>query len=214
MNRPNIKPHIKAFTLLELLVSAAILGIVMFVMLAAVDTSMRLWKTTQDKINVDREARTAFSLIADDLKNMINPPAPIPQPIFQNPDNTGKFMEFLVLKPTEYQSEGDENRGDVCYVRYRFQGNKILRAFADSKPTFDALKNNQFPASDAVEEVLAVNIRSVAVGTQGPGGVANTLPQRSLYYSIEATEPASFGPNPPPVKNRQYFTATASIPAQ
>jgi prepilin-type N-terminal cleavage/methylation domain-containing protein len=207
----------QGFTILELLVSAAILGIVMFVMLAAMDTGMRLWKTTQDKIVIDREARSAFSLIAEDLKSMFNPPLPVPAPVFQNPaGGDGKFMEFLVLKSPGYQSQNSSasagNVGDVCYVRYSFRNNQILRAFADSKPTFDALQNNQFPVGDAIEEVLAINIRSVAVGTHGPNGAANTLPIQTIYYSIEASDPASLGPNAPPDRNRKFFTATASIP--
>lgn len=204
------------FTLLEVLVSSAILGIIMFVMLASVDTGMRLWRTSQQKITVDREARTAFSMIADDLKTIITLPAPMPQAVFQSPGGDGKFMEFLVLKPTDYQDQTTEgNSGDVCYVRYRYADNKIWRAFADSKATFEALRRSppRFPqGSELVEELLAVNIRNVYLGRQGRDGVNATLPTRTIYYSIEATEPEAIGPNRPPAKNRQYFTATASIP--
>jgi len=208
-----------AFSILEVLVSSAILGIVMVVMLAAVDTGMRLWRTSEKKIIVDREARTAFTMISEDLRNIVVLPAPMPQAVFQPPDGSGKFLEFLVLKPIDYQDQttaANVNTGDVCYVRYRFSDNKILRAFSDSKPTFEGLSFNppRFPqGNDLVEEVLAVNIRNVWLGTQGPDGVSGTQPTRSIYYSIESTEPEAIGPNAPPAKNRQYFTATASIPA-
>jgi prepilin-type N-terminal cleavage/methylation domain-containing protein len=211
----------RAFTLVEVLVSSAILGIVMLVMLASVDTGMRLWKNSQEKINVDREARTALSLISEDLKNIVNPPAPMPQPVFQNPAGpSGTFMEFLTSKPSGYQSQNATapgNIGDVCYVRYSFRNNQILRAYADSRPTFTALNSPtpSFPTgADVVEEVLAINIGNVWVGTQGPGGTANSTPPRSLYYFIEAREATSFGQNAPPSRNTKYFTATAAIPAQ
>lgn len=210
-----------AFTLLELLVSSAILGLVMFIMLAAVDTGMRLWKTAEDKIQVDREARTALSQITQDLQNIINPPTPAPQPIFQDPDADGKFMEFLVLKPQDYQNQTDtaaNNVGDVCYVRYRLENNKIYRAFADSGPTFEALQSNRFPSGeDVVEEILAINVRTVEVVTQGIYGEyqQSFSPQtRSLFCYIQTNEPSSFSPNAPPPRRVQHFTATASIPAQ
>jgi hypothetical protein len=190
-------------------------------MLAAIDTGMRLWKTSQDKINVDREARSAFSIISEDLDNIVNPPAPMPQPIFQNPAGSdGKFMEFLVSKPPTYQTQNAAapgNIGDVCYVRYRLRNNQILRAYADSLPTFKALNSGtpKFPSgADIVEEVLAVNIGNVWIGTHGPGGNFNTTPTRSLYLSIEAKDAWSFSPNPPPSRNTQYFTATVDIPAE
>jgi hypothetical protein len=217
---PCFKQHSShsAFTILELLVSSAILGIVMFVMLAAVDTGMRLWKTTQDRITVDREARAAFSIIAEDLKNMVNPLEPLPQPVFRDPSGgDGVFMEFLVRKPLDYQTQNSTaqsaNFGDVCYVRYSFRNGRVYRAFADSEPTFNALRNEQYPGN-APEELLAMNILRVNVGAQGPDGKLGTLPMRSLFYSIEAVEAASLGPGSPPAKNRQYFTSTAKIPVQ
>lgn len=210
-----------AFTLLELLVSSAILGLVMFVMLAAVDTGMRLWKTAEDKIKVDREARTALSQISQDLQSMINPALPTPQPVFQMPDDAdGKFMEFLVLKPREYQdqTEAAKNVGDVCYVRYRLENNKIYRAFADSEPTFEALRNNRFPGGDdVIEEILAINVRTVELKTQDKDGGHQTTftPEtRSLFCYVQTNEPSSFGPNPAPARKVQHFTVTASIPAQ
>lgn len=215
-SRKNRNPP-KAFTVLEVLVSSAILGIVMLVMLAAVDTGMRLWKSSQDKINVDREARTPFSVIAEDLKTMVNPPSG-PAPVFQTPPaGGGIFMEFLVRKPRDYQSQNSTtapgNIGDVCYVRYTFRNNQILRGYADSAATFPPLNSTppRFPSS-VTEEVLAVNIRNVFVGTQGPNGVMGTSPTRTAYYSIEAAEATSFGPNAPRARVTQYFTATALVP--
>jgi hypothetical protein len=214
----------KAFTILELLVSCAILGIVMFVMLAAVDTGMRLWKTTEDKIQIDREGRIALSQISQDLKNMINPPSPTPQAVFINMPKDGEiFMRFLVLKPTDYQSKEAEapgNVGDVCYVQYRLQDQKILRGFVDSQATFEALKNGNFPTVGTdVEELLAVNVKRVVVKTQDINGNyedAFTPQSRSMFCYVNTFAPNSFVKDYEGnlVNKQQHFTVLAAIPPQ
>lgn len=219
-----------AFTILEVLVSTAILGIVMLVMLASIDTGMRLWKTTQDKISIDREGRYAMFQISRDLQNMITPPTPAPTPFFKNiGEGNGKFMEFFLIKPSDYQepdSAGEKNVGDVCYVRYKLQDNKILVYYEDSEKTFESLKNNRFPSvedGDENWETLALNVRRVGAITQnskgeyqlaGENGYTSDI--RSLFCYIEINDPASFGPNPAPTQTRksQYFTVTSSIPPQ
>jgi type II secretory pathway component PulJ len=219
-NRTNTKLAKRAFTILELLVSCAILGIVMFVMLAAVDTGMRLWKTTEEKIQIDREGRIALSQISQDLKNMINPSSPKPIFIMQ-PKDGETFMKFLVLKPEDYQDNTmtpPENVGDVCYVEYKLQDKKIYRGFVDSKETFEKLKSGNFPTvKEGNQELLAVNVETVTVETQDIDGVKQELytdKTRSLFCYVKTIAPNSLVRDEQGnlVEKFQHFTVLAAIP--
>jgi prepilin-type N-terminal cleavage/methylation domain-containing protein len=66
MTRPRITSFTAAsgFTLIEVMVSAAILAIVLAVMFSALSTSMSLWRNTDNKIVADREARAVELLLA------------------------------------------------------------------------------------------------------------------------------------------------------
>ncbi|MBJ7392325.1 MAG: prepilin-type N-terminal cleavage/methylation domain-containing protein, partial [Chthoniobacterales bacterium] len=77
MTRPRITSFTAAsgFTLIEVMVSAAILAIVLAVMFSALSTSMSLWRNTDNKIVADREARAVELLLARDLANVIMPAA-------------------------------------------------------------------------------------------------------------------------------------------
>jgi prepilin-type N-terminal cleavage/methylation domain-containing protein len=162
----------RAFTLLEVLVASAIMGIVMFVLVSTANTSLQLWRGTSEKMAVDREGRSGLSIVAWDLNNIVVPPWPLPKVV---PDtNLASFtpqeralfnsytnflpriqtnnggsdlrLAFLTLKPTDYQTDPATDLGDVCYVEYRFFNNALWRAFRGSGDTFDSLsRSNRFP---------------------------------------------------------------------
>lgn len=147
------------FTLLELLVSAAMIGVIMMIMLTATSTSMAIWRNSERAIAVDREGRNAISLISDDFANML--PVSESAPDYLQPKlavwKDLVFAEFFVLRPRDYQVAGAGNDGDVCYVRYRYRDQKIERALADSAESFAALKSKKAPAP-AEFEVLSENL--------------------------------------------------------
>lgn len=63
-----------AFTLVELLVSTAVLSVLMLVSLSALETVQRSWRGTKTKVNQFREARIAFESITRNLSQAtLNP---------------------------------------------------------------------------------------------------------------------------------------------
>jgi len=151
-----------AFTLIELMVSSALIGIIMMVLLATTTTSLGLWRNAETRITVEREGRNAIALISEDLRGMTMLPEPAAIfPVGSDDFGTGVadnsvFMEFFTLRPNDYQRTADD-KGDICYVRYRFRDNKIERAVADSRVTFAALRDKTRPATGEFE-MLADNI--------------------------------------------------------
>lgn len=151
------------FTLLEVLVSSAVLSILLLILLGAVTTSLSIWRVTEDRMGADREARSAFQMIADDLANAVVPTNPALWPT--NASN-GTVLRFLTLKPADYQGAGDD--GDVCFVEYAViastntnltTNNVLLRRFVGSQGTYDALTNSSFPTNSSEPyELLATNI--------------------------------------------------------
>lgn len=169
---PDDSSRCGAFTLIELMVSSALLGLIMFVLLAATSTSLGLWRNSEKGIAVDREGRNALMLISDDLANMLPVASDAPdslQPRFAVWDDL-VFMEFLVRRPRDYQDQKGGNTGDICYVRYRYRDNKIERASMDSVATLEALRDEKRPDPDNFE-ILADNLPSFFIGAFDSDGI-------------------------------------------
>ena len=153
-----------AFTLLEVLVASAIMGIVMFVLVSTANTSLQLWRGTSEKIAVDREGRAGLALLAWDLQNIIQPTNIALRPwINDNIFGTNAsfpVLKFLTLKPADYQNTNSDF-GDVCYVEYRFTNRSLKRAFIGSARTFTALSASTpaFPSpADSEFQTLVPNV--------------------------------------------------------
>jgi prepilin-type N-terminal cleavage/methylation domain-containing protein len=135
------------FTLLEVLVGAAILAIVMSVMLGILSSGLSLWRNTQGKIEVDAEGRAGALLLMQDIDNIIMPASPKLWPSVMTSQGV-PYFRFLTLKPHDYQDLGKgENVGDVCYVEYYFAPEGMLmRRFYSSKWTYEnILKSGELP---------------------------------------------------------------------
>jgi prepilin-type N-terminal cleavage/methylation domain-containing protein len=160
------------FTLLELLVSAAMIGVIMMIMLTATSTSMVIWRNSERAIAVDREGRNAIALISDDFASML--PVAKDATDFMQPRlgvwQDLVFAEFFVLRPRDYQAEGGGNDGDICYVRYRYRDNKIERAQADSAETYEALRNDKAPTPSNFE-ILSENLPQFTINAYDEFGV-------------------------------------------
>jgi prepilin-type N-terminal cleavage/methylation domain-containing protein len=156
------------FTLLEVLVSSAVLAIVMAVMLSALSTSLSLWRNTDGKIAADREARAVELLLARDLANVVMPASTNLWPRIDTPRrSTVQVLKFLTAAPVEYQG-GASNVGDVCYVEYTVAastngpGREVRRLFFGSSKTYtDVISPNAFPTiatNDPAYQSLGLNL--------------------------------------------------------
>ena len=129
-----------AFTLIEVLVSSAVMAIVLAVMFAALSTSMSLWRNTDNKIISDREARAAHLMIRRDLASVVVPAAANLWPRLVTNQGT-IFLQFLTAAPSDAQPAAAGNVGDVCYVEYSLPRgtDKVMRFTFGSEETFNSI---------------------------------------------------------------------------
>jgi prepilin-type N-terminal cleavage/methylation domain-containing protein len=217
------------FTLLELMVSTAIIGIIMMVLLATTSTSLGLWRTAEQRISVEREGRNALAIISGDLENMVWPSSDkVPEPVIPVDSGTiesGRdFLEFLVTRPPDYQDQtgAQVNAGDICYVKYRFIDNQIQRAAADSGATFAALQEGRYPAVGNYD-VVAANIPDGQLwvyARDAQGKTATAVDKVALvsvsFGAVDAREMESIraGINFPSGKtSKQYFSSRVFLPS-
>lgn len=206
------------FTLLELLVSSAILSIVMMVLLTSVSTGLSLWRNTEQKVSVDREGRTAMHILEEDLRGMVNPSNTSLMPRFDTNRDAQRPLRFLTVKPKDYQTNEAADVGDICFVEYRYISNALSRASLDSAATFAAMTNGSFPTNNLVYEVLATNILQFRVWAWDAAGNAatNASSARVIDYLMEVVDAKgleNFRRNPSlPLIGQQFFSGRAAVP--
>lgn len=208
------------FTLLELLVSTAVIGIVMLVLLSATSAGLGLWRGAEQRIFVDREARNGMALIADDLANMLPTAFGSPlNPVFSK-EGSDFFMAFPVVRPAVYQESDAANVGDLCYVYYRYINSekRIYRSSVDSKATFEALQGGSPPVA-SLYDVVADNVTFLEYNTYDAQG-RESLDAHSLSLGIgviDKQERENLERNPPiPMPagrtTERYFSIYAVVP--
>jgi len=174
------------FTLIEVLVSSAVLAIVLAVMFSALSTSMSLWRNTDNKIVADREARAVKLLLARDLANVVIPASTNLWPRLGT-NSAGLKLKLLTLSPADMQSAagGNTNTGDVCYVEYAVlpstngPGLEVRRLFWSSGKTYaDVLSRDAFPdaAPTGEFESLGLNLLPTNdMAARGLGGLSREV---------------------------------------
>jgi len=147
------------FSLLEVLVASAILGVVMLVLLNTLSTSLLLWRNTESKAAADREARGAELLLVDDMSAVLMPSSPDlwPKVAGSAPNNV---LQFLTTKPSDYLPSAP---GDVFFVEYWVDAatGTLRRALLDSSETYTkVLRAGRFPSpkTGGDDQMLAANI--------------------------------------------------------
>ena len=151
-----------AFTLLEVLVSSAVMAIVLAVMFSALSTSMSLWRNTDNKIISDREARAAHLMIRRDLASVVVPAAANLWPRLVTNQGT-IFLQFLTAAPSDAQPAAALDVVDVCYVEYSLPRgtDKVMRFTFGSEETFNSIiRSNSFRSSPVTNraQILAANV--------------------------------------------------------
>jgi len=175
-----------AFTLIELMVSMAVVGLFMVVLLSATSTGLGLWRSTESRIDTDREGRAAWLILSQDLDNILVPTNPASQPVIAaSPNNTNAPtpLRFLVRRTRDYQTNSSD-LGDACYVEYRYSNYALWRGFVGSDDTFDALPSLP-TVPDSQVELLATNVPQFAVFATGRDP-ASSINAGNPLASIEA----------------------------
>jgi prepilin-type N-terminal cleavage/methylation domain-containing protein len=178
----------EGFTLLEVLVASAILGVVMMVLLSTLSTSMSLWRNTEGKAASDREARASGLLLAQDLANVVMPANPNLWPRVVTSRVGGEnvvSLRFLTAKPGDYQTNAGD-AGDVCYVEYAVvpstngPGREVRRLLWPSAQTYaSVIQAGALPTSAQAPDQyqsLGLNLRptnNMAARGLGPLASAN-----------------------------------------
>lgn len=193
-----------AFTLVEVLVASAVLGIVMAILLGTLSTSMVLWRNTEGRLSADREGRAAELLLAQDIANAVMTTNTNTWPVVTTNGN----LRFLTAKPLDYQ-DGIVNTGDVCLVEYSVDTDKntLVRKFDESSVTFPKvtnaiLSNAVIPPPTATGQPLALNVfQDLKVALRG-SPVANNEEQPEANFVILGTNMQKIQPpyaksNPP-----------------
>jgi prepilin-type N-terminal cleavage/methylation domain-containing protein len=171
--------HGNAFTLLEMLVSMVILALLVITMTTLVDSTARLWRSSEGRTDACRETRAALIVLARDLRNAV---------AGTNLDlmrfnlqagaantNYGSNIFFLASLPSSAQDTN--SRSDVCEVGYFLaldrtpastnQTLNLYRYFRDSNQTFSNLAAGNLFAhistGQAGEELLARNVVGMTI---------------------------------------------------
>jgi len=223
------------FTLLEVLVASAIMGLVLFVLLSTANTTLGIWRDTRDKIAVDREGRTGLSILESDLKNIVQPADIALRPHMAMDTNAAVPLRFLTRLPKDYQEDPAADLGDLCFVEYRYAGDPnyvLTRAFVGSFATLAAIRNKEFPQVNPQDfELVATNVwqfkvwgyqaATTAMDYPAKGGQQNepTETLRNIEYRLETVEPRLFKlytantqfAGVMKSKSRKYFESMRSI---
>ena len=112
--------HTLAFTLLEVILSTAILAIFIIVLVGMSDGTYRIFGNAEGNREIGREARTGLQAITKDLRSAVLTSDPTTLSISEEKQdkqgNNGESLFFLVSQPQEKQGSG--NNGDLCVKGY------------------------------------------------------------------------------------------------
>jgi len=178
----SVKKSVAAFTLLELLVAVAVLCILVVLLMGMVDSSTRLWRMNENRVDSFREARAALNVMSADLRSIYantntNNPTFYTNFFATNASTyaTGFGQAFFITAlPTSAQDS--VSKSDLCAVGYyvalaggqnAFNGSKsslnLYRFFRESNATFTNISTSASLYSGvspggAGDEILARNI--------------------------------------------------------
>lgn len=200
-----VRPKIKNFTLLEVLLSTAVLLVIMGFLFQFVNSAQRLWVASEKTADIFDQAQLALQLLEKDLQSVLfsgeqdNPGHSIPMGGFN--DNTDNKHQFYLV--TQDSSAAD-NVG-TCLVMYAWTkgesgNNELARYVWDSKikvpelgefePCFfyglDPNNENINRILDALENdttkrnVLAAGVKDFSI--EGPPGT-NLSGVSSYFYT-------------------------------
>ncbi len=193
---------LRAFTLVEMLVSMVVLALLVVAMLALVDGATKLWRDNEGRTDACREARAALVVMARDLRNAVASTSAdfIKFNLRSGAAGTsyGSNVFFLASLPSSAQDPN--SKSDVCEVGYFLALDRtpastnrtlnLYRYFRSSNQTFSNLASETLFANIATgaagEELLARNVVGLRITPVG----ANTGEWTDFAPSSNAPLPA------------------------
>lgn len=199
------------FTIVELLVSSAVLAIVLAVMFAALSTGLSIWRNTDSKILADREARAIELVLIRDLANIVMPASSNLWPKIESPRRSSvQYLKFLTTAPAEMQP-GVGQVGDVCYVEYVIVpatntnpasgvpvvGSELRRLFWASGQTYsNVIASNAFPMTNDASSTnfLPLGVNLLPTNRMAARGIGNLFDEmrNSSNFVLLRTNMTSF----------------------
>jgi hypothetical protein len=214
------------FTLLEVLISSAILVVILILLIGMADHTASLWHRGEQNRDASREVRAGLELITEDLHSAV---------ITTNPDTLilmnensmpgGSRLFFLVSHPGEKLDTG--NVGDLCATGYfiaadpKSKGASNLYRFHATDPVvtraiqenrLQALYQSANPTNAATTELLARRVMKLNVqrleGNVTSGGL--------LLISLSIPRDERSGNNAVPLREDQLlrYTTLLRLPPQ
>ena len=211
-----------AFTLLEVLVSSAILVIVIALLIVMADHTTQIWHHGESRRNISRELRAGLEIITEDLHSAVLTTNPSTLAII-GADKMGSRLFFTVSHPSEQRSIG--TAGDLCatgyfiaedpkskgstksYNLYRFHasGDAVSKAF--EKNTLPALYASASAANEANTELLARHL--IQLDVRPLQGTSST--ERLLLISLAAPRETKVVPSGQPLRDDQLLRYTTIV---
>ena len=163
------------FTLLELLVSSAILIVIIVLLVGMADGASRLWRDGERRREAVREARAGLEMITEDLHSAVITTNPSTLLIKEEKEAGGKScgesLFFLTAHTSEKRQAG--NDGDLCATGYftagerdgegiknlyRFHASGRSVSAALEKGSLEKLYSSASPEDKLTSELLARHI--------------------------------------------------------
>ena len=214
------------FTLLEVLISSAILVVILILLIGMADHTASLWHRGEQNRDASREVRAGLELITEDLHSAVITTNPSTLIITdENPPTAGSGLFFLASHPHEKRETGNE--GDLCATGYfiaadpKVKGTSNLYRFHASGGTvtsaiernkLQALYQSADPKNTATTELLARRLVKLDIHRLQENGAAGGV----LLISLATPRDERSGNNTTPLRDDQLlrYTTILRLPPQ
>ncbi len=166
----------EGFTLLEVLVSSAILLVLMLLLLGMGDGASKIWRDGEGRREAQRELRAALQLITEDLHSAVITTNAESLSISESKEGRPQSLFFLVSHPSDRRHA--EIKGDLCAAgyflaadpkesgctnlyRFHASGETVAKAVEDD--SLQELYREASPENASTTELLARNIVSLRI---------------------------------------------------
>ena len=168
--------NLEGFTLLEVLISSAILLVLVLLLLGMGDGASKIWRDGEGRREAQRELRASLQIITEDLHSAVITTNAESLEIRQAQEGCPQSLFFLVSHPSDRRHA--EIKGDLCAAgyflaedpkesgctnlyRFHASGESVAKAVEDD--SLQELYREASPSNAFTTELLARNIVSLRI---------------------------------------------------